>query len=129
MQDTNVQAVVGSRIYSEMQESENHREMHVSYLLLTIGENQVVESCDSKNASKVKEMDDSDNAGTSTQLQVNETNDSKMGDSENEDFHHHAKFPKGSLLLKKDYSDELSGFVKSLDTWSQFYEVMIQKIC
>ncbi len=77
MQDTNVQAAVGSRIYSEMQESENHREMQDSLLLLTICENQVVESCDPESASEVEEMDDSDNAGTSTQLQVNERIDSK----------------------------------------------------
>ncbi len=57
----------------------NHRiEMQDSLLLLTLGENQVVESCDAKIQSKVEEMDDSDNAGTSSQLQVNERNDSEM---------------------------------------------------
>ena len=36
MQNLNVQAAVVSRIYSEMQESENHRDMQDSYLLLTL---------------------------------------------------------------------------------------------
>ncbi len=69
-------------------------------------------------------MGDSDNAGTSTQLQVNERNDSKMVDSENEDAHHHQKYPNGSLLLKKVDSDELSGFVKGCDTRSGVYTVL-----
>ncbi len=51
-----------------MQKSENNGEMQDSLLLLTIGENKVVESCDFKSASEVEEMDDSGNAGTSTQL-------------------------------------------------------------
>ena len=66
-----------------MQESVNYREIHDSLLLLSLGENQVVESCDLESASEVKEMNDSDNAGTPTQLQVNERNDSEMGGSEN----------------------------------------------
>ena len=82
MQDLNVQAAVGSRIYSEMQESEKQMEMQESLLLLTLGENKVIEICDSESASNIEEMDGSDNAGTSTQLQVNEKNDSEMADSE-----------------------------------------------
>ncbi len=42
-------------------------------------------------------MGDYNNLGTSTQLQVNEWNDSKMGGSVNEDTHHHQKYRKGSL--------------------------------
>ncbi len=42
MLDLNVRAAVGSRIYCEMQESENQREMRESLLLITLGENQVV---------------------------------------------------------------------------------------
>ncbi len=83
MQDLNVQAAVGSRIDSEMQESEKQMEMQESLLLLTLGENKVIEICDSESASNIEEMDGSDNAGTSTQLQVNEKNDSEMADSEN----------------------------------------------
>ena len=41
-------------IYSEMQKSENNGEMQDSLLLLTIGENQVVESCDPEDANKVE---------------------------------------------------------------------------
>ena len=69
-------------------------------------------------------MGDSDNAGTSTQLQVNERNDSKMVDSENEDTHHHQKYPNSSLLLKKVDSDELSRFVKCFDTRSGVYTIL-----
>ena len=54
MQDLNAQVAVGSRIYSEMQESENHKEMQDSLLLLTLGENHVVESSDSESASKAE---------------------------------------------------------------------------
>ena len=107
-----------------MQELENHGEMQDPRILLAIRENQVVESCDTKSASKVEEMDDSHMAGTSTRLQVNERNDSKMSDSEKEVTHHHQKYPRGSLLLKKVYSYELSGFVKSSDTWSGVYTAL-----
>ncbi len=107
-----------------MQESKNQREMQDSCLLLTLSKNEAVESCDPKSASEAEEMDDSDNAGTSTQLQVNGRNDSKMGDSEKEDTHHHQKYPNGSLLLKNVDSDELSGFIKGFDTWSGIYTVL-----
>ncbi len=53
MQDLNHWSAVGSRIYSEMQESENHSDMQDSLLLLPLGENQVAESCDPKSASEV----------------------------------------------------------------------------
>ena len=70
-------------------------------------------------------MDDSNNAGTSTQLQVNERNGSNMNDSENADAQHHQNYPKGSLLLKNVYLEELSGFVKSLDTRAGVYTVQL----
>ena len=53
---------------------------------------------------KVNEIDASDNAVTSTQLQGNERNDSQVW---------FQKYPKGSLVLKTFESDEISGFVKS----------------
>ena len=63
---------------------------------------------------KVDEMGASDDADTSTQLQVNEWNDSQV---------QFQKYPKGSSVLKKLYSDEISGFVKSFDTVSGVYTV------
>ena len=65
MQDLNVWVAVAARIYSKIQKSENHREMQDSHLLLTLSKNQAVESCDPKSASKVEEMSDSENEGTS----------------------------------------------------------------
>ena len=46
-----------------------------------------------------------------------------MGDSENAGTYHHQKYPKGSLMLKKLDSGELSGIVKSFDTQSGVYSV------
>ena len=63
---------------------------------------------------KVDEMGASDNADTSTQLQVNERNDSQV---------RFQKYPKGSLVLKTFDSDEISGFVKSFDTQTGVYTV------
>ena len=69
IKDLNVWAAVGSRVYNEMQESENHKDMQELLLLLLLGENKVDESYDPKSASEVDEM----------------------GDSENTDIHHHQK--------------------------------------
>ena len=63
---------------------------------------------------KVDEMDASDNADTSTQLQGNERNDSQV---------QFQKYPKGSLVIKTFDSDEISGFVKSFDTQTGVYTV------
>ena len=67
-----------------------------------------------QNTNKVDEMGASDDADTSTQLQVNERNYSKV---------QFQKYLKGSLVLKKLDSDEISGFVKSFDTVSGVYTV------
>ncbi len=42
MQDLNVRAAVGSRINSEIKESENQSEIHKSLLLLTLGETRLM---------------------------------------------------------------------------------------
>ena len=57
-------------------------------------------------------MGASDHADTSTQLQVNERNDSQV---------HFQKYQKDSLVLKKLDSGGLSGIVKSFDTQSGVY--------
>ena len=54
---------------------------------------------------KVDEMGASDDADTSTQLQVNETNDSQV---------HIQKYPKGSLMLKELDLGKLSGYINGL---------------
>ncbi len=63
---------------------------------------------------KVDELDASDNADTSTQLHGNERNDSQV---------RFQKFPKGSLVLKRFDSVEISGFVKSFYTQTGVYTV------
>ncbi len=65
--------------------------MQESLLLLKLGEIQVDENCYLENPSKVDEMGDSKNAGTSTQLQRSERDDSHV---------HHQKYPKGNLMLR-----------------------------
>ncbi len=52
-------------------------------------------------------MDASDNADTSTQVHGNERNDSQV---------QFQKYPKGRLVIKTLDSDEISGFVKTIDT-------------
>ena len=66
--------------------------MQESLLLLKLGEIQVDENCDLENPSKVDKMGDSKNAGTSTQLQTSERNDSHV---------HHQKYPRRSLIQKE----------------------------
>ena len=58
---------------------------------------------------KVDKMGVSDNADTSTQLQVNERNDSHV---------HFQKYPKGSLMLKELDSGKLSSYINGFDTTS-----------
>lgn len=90
--------------------------MQESLLLLTCGENHVNENCDTKSASEVDKMGDSGNEDTSTPFQWNEKNYS---------HHHHQKYPKDSLMLKNLDSEELSGFVRGVNTQSGVYTVQM----
>ncbi len=87
MQDPNFGSAVGTRIDSEMQESENHSEMQEPFMYWTLGENQVDEYFDPKSPSEVDELGDSENPVTSTPLQWNKKIDQK--------------YLKGSLMLKE----------------------------